>query len=72
MADNRDDRLMEIETRLAYQENTLLALDDVIARQQKQIDQLEISVRLLVERLQQVLEALEPSRAAIDEKPPHY
>ena len=35
-----EDRLVEIETRLAFQEDTLQQLNDVICRQQDQIDRL--------------------------------
>ena len=35
-----DDRLVEVETKLAYQEDTIQQLNEVICRQQDQIDAL--------------------------------
>ncbi|MFM8331819.1 MAG: SlyX family protein [Candidatus Methylumidiphilus sp.] len=66
------DRLIDIETKLAFQEDTLQALNDVVCRQQKQIDQLEAQVRRLAERLKQLAEAQAPASPPLDEKPPHY
>jgi SlyX protein len=66
-----NDRLVEIEIKIAYQEETIQALNDVICNQQKQIDQLEKTCQLLFDRLKNLspatLEASPP-----DEKPPHY
>ena len=36
-----EERIVNIEAKIAYQDNTLQELNDVIYRQQKQIDQLE-------------------------------
>ncbi|QSA95657.1 SlyX family protein [Methylococcus sp. EFPC2] len=66
-----EDRWVEIETKLAYQEDAVVALNDVVCRQQKQIDQLEETCRLLIERLRQLSEGLGPVQAA-EERPPHY
>lgn len=64
-------RLVDLETRFAYQEATLRDLNDIIARQQKQIDQLEKAYRALMER---TLRAEQGSMkgAPEDEIPPHY
>jgi SlyX protein len=64
-------RAIELETRLAYQEATLRDLNDVIARQQQQIERLEQMCRQLSERIgrmSQPVEKLDPA----DEVPPHY
>lgn len=66
------ERLIDIETKLAFQEDTVQALNDVVCRQQKQIDQLEAQVRRLAERLKQLAEAQTPASPPLDEKPPHY
>lgn len=68
-----DERLVELETKLAYQEETLSVLNDIVTRQQRQIDQLEATCRQLIERLAKVGDgdgALKGSLA--DEVPPHY
>ena len=65
-----EERLIEIETRLAYQEATLQVLNDVVARQQKQIEQLDALCRQLLERYAQTNGAARGP--AVDEIPPHY
>ena len=64
-----EQRLIELETRLSYQEATLRDLNDVITRQQQQIDRLEQLCRLLAERsARQEIAKGTPE----DEVPPHY
>ena len=46
-----ESRLMECETRIAYQEDTLRVLNEVVTRQQMQIDQLIMTCRQLAERI---------------------
>lgn len=66
-----EDRFIDIETRLAYQDETLRVLSDTVARQQKQIDSLNQLCRQLVERIRaQASEAFKD--APSDERPPHY
>ncbi|MDD2768662.1 MAG: SlyX family protein [Methylococcus sp.] len=72
MAADSEARLVDIETKLAYQEDTVLALNDVVSRQQKRIDQLEMTVKLLVERIRQMAAAAEAASPMADERPPHY
>ena len=64
-------QLIEIETKIAYQEDTIQALNDVVCQQQKQIEQLELSCKMLVERFGALSESVSSSKPA-DEVPPHY
>lgn len=64
-----DDRLIDIETRIAYQEDMLQQLNDVVAKQQKRIDLLEDVLRTLTERYPSLQAEATP---ALIEKPPHY
>ena len=66
-----DERLVNIETKIAYQEDTIQALNDVICNQQKQIDQLEATCKLLFDRLKN-LSSTKVDESPADEKPPHY
>ncbi|NOX28023.1 MAG: SlyX family protein [Gammaproteobacteria bacterium] len=66
-----ENRFVDIETRIAYQEDTIQQLNDVVTKQQKQIDQLEELSRLLTDRYQS-LQGVSNSTDAADEKPPHY
>ncbi len=67
------DRLTELETRYSFQEDTLNALNDVIVRQQRQLEVLQLQVNRLQEQLQDVRDkqSSETGNAA-HERPPHY
>jgi SlyX protein len=65
-------RLIEIETKLAFQEDTIQALNAVICQQQKQIDQLEATVRMLIERYRQLSATADADHKPAHEIPPHY
>ncbi|MEM9056250.1 MAG: SlyX family protein [Pseudomonadota bacterium] len=66
-----EDRLIDLETRLAFQEDTIATLDGVVARQQRQIDILGQQLVELAERLERRYGA-ENADVARDEPPPHY
>ena len=66
-----EDRLVQIETKLAHQEHLLDALNDVVTKQQDIIMRLEEQHAILVERLRSISEAM-PAGSAQDERPPHY
>lgn len=70
MAD--DERLMELEIRLAYQEDMLNALDQVVSRQAEQIDRLEGMNRELYARFQQFVDGQSDGRVENEPPPPHY
>ncbi|MDX2350624.1 MAG: SlyX family protein, partial [Porticoccus sp.] len=65
------DRLVEVETKLAYQEDTIQQLNDVICRQQDQIDALLVKYALLVTQVKELDNDL-PEGDEVDERPPHY
>jgi SlyX protein len=66
-------RFIDLETKLAYQEDAAQQLSDVVARQQRQIDALETALRALIERVN-TLAVQEPGKATTpaDDVPPHY
>jgi SlyX protein len=66
-----EQRFEDLEIRLAYQDQMLTELNDVVTNQQARIMQLEQRVEVLLERLQSLGDnAAEPSTT--DERPPHY
>lgn len=65
-----DDRLTELETRIAFQDGTLQELNDVVTRQQDEIDRLTRALEVLKEEMRQL--AAGPVTLASDEPPPHY
>ncbi len=64
-----EQRIIELETRLTFQDDLLQKLDTVVIRQQQEIAELKIQVQSLIEQLRQV-----DSRISSDEDgpPPHY
>lgn len=69
---NPEDRFIDLETRIAYQEATLRDLNDVIAQQQKQIERLEQTCRALIERMARGASQGTERGSLEDEVPPHY
>lgn len=69
-----EDRLVDIETQLAFQEDTLLALNQVLCRQQEQIELLERSYRQLLSRVEDLrgLGKDKEGSGVAEERPPHY
>lgn len=65
------ERWIELESQLAFQEDLLQALNDALVKQQKQIEQLEVQVRSLGGKLAQLEDARgsDPNKQEI---PPHY
>ncbi|MGB5622237.1 MAG: SlyX family protein [Gammaproteobacteria bacterium] len=66
-----DERLEQIEIKLAYQDDALRQLSDVVYRQQQQIELLRNHCQRLDERMTNAGSAAAPASAE-DEKPPHY
>lgn len=65
-----DDRLVDLEVKASYADDLLEQLNDIVARQQGQIDAL---ARALAElRAQHAGADAEPGRTLRDELPPHY
>lgn len=69
-AEPLSERLDALEIRVAYQDETIEALNATITAQWQQIDALTRSVKVLDDRLQQA-EANAPAAPA-NERPPHY
>jgi SlyX protein len=72
--DTLQQQMMELQTQLAFQEDTVSSLDQALALQQQEILLLRRQVELLRQR-QQENEANNDAGAANaspDEKPPHY
>ena len=65
-----EDRLVDIEVKLAHQDQLLIDLDKVVTDQQAKIMELEELVTTLIDRMRAIGEG--SSDAAQDERPPHY
>ena len=68
-----EEKLIELETKFSYQEDLLSDLNDIVAKQQRQLDELITEMSGIKEQLQDA--AVRGSAEGIkvqDEKPPHY
>lgn len=66
------EQMMEIQSQLAFQEDTINSLNEALAVQQQEILLLRRQIELLKQR-QDEQAAGEPGGASVlDEKPPHY
>lgn len=67
-----EERIIELETKIAYQEDLLESLNATVAAQQQQLDQLEKVCRALIERWEQMNDTLKSHSSEQYEIPPHY
>lgn len=69
--DSANGYIEELQTKLAFQEHTIEALNDALSSQQKQLDELIFKVRHVIDRIR----SIEPSNIAKQSEetpPPHY
>jgi SlyX protein len=67
-----EERLVEIETKIAFQEQTIEDLNDVLYKQQQEIERLGSICDALVKRIKELSEFTPGIDAPANEKPPHY
>ena len=69
-----EEQLIDVQTRVAYQEDTLTQLNDVITKQDAEIVQLKQQMRLLAQRLDELMR--DPAQGSdmeiTNDRPPHY
>lgn len=73
--DPAQEQLVDLQTRFAFQEDSLQTLNDIVTRQQMQIDALERELVVHREKLTELIQAIAdraPAPSLADEKPPHY
>jgi SlyX protein len=66
-----EERLVELEIKMARQEDMADALNNTLYQQQRKIDELEALCSALVRRMKEMRDAANEQGPA-DEKPPHY
>ncbi|OED40458.1 hypothetical protein ACH42_16325 [Endozoicomonas sp. (ex Bugula neritina AB1)] len=65
------EELVELQTQMSFQEDTVAQLNDVVTRQQRQIDELMLAIEQLKKQLESM--ATEQSETQEEEAPPpHY
>lgn len=66
-----EERLIDIETKLSYQEDLLQDLNKTLYEQQKRIDRLEAVCESLVKHVRELTDGAAAAGPA-SERPPHY
>jgi SlyX protein len=66
-----EERIIELEIKLAYQEDLLQALNATVSLQQQQMTRLENSCKLLNDKVKNLIYATE-SVEHEQQRPPHY
>ena len=66
-----EERFIDLETRLAHQDQLLNELNDVVTAQQAKIMQLEEMCKALIQRVRSVGDTAQGEDAG-DDRPPHY
>ena len=74
MTDSKEIRqlLEDVQTQLAYQEDTVRALNDALAAQQQEIMVLRRQLQLLKQRQDEQAQGAAAAGFEADRKPPHY
>ncbi|MDE1167142.1 MAG: SlyX family protein [Pseudomonas sp.] len=63
-------RVMELETRQAFQDDTIQALNDVLVQQQRVVERLQLQMAALLKRHEEMVGQFESSEE--EAPPPHY
>lgn len=65
-----EDRVTELETRLAFQDDALNAINDELVHQQRALERLQLQMAALIKRQEEMVGQFEISTQ--DAPPPHY
>lgn len=66
------EELIELQIRLAYQEDTIAQLNQVVTRQDADIIQLKQQMTLFAKRLEESSQLQDSGQSDDSERPPHY
>ena len=69
-----EEQIIELESRLAFQELSISELNEIITQQQLQMDKLYATVHMLDRKIQELAESSPGGgeSSSQDERPPHY
>lgn len=65
-------RIDDLESQLAFQENTIDELNQLVIQQSNELTTFKRHLQLLASRLSQVRDEQSGNTPIVDEKPPHY
>jgi len=70
--DTSEERLIDIETKIAYQEKMIKDLNDALYEQQQEMERIGDVCRSLVKQIRELSGAALGIDSPANEKPPHY
>jgi SlyX protein len=70
MSQELQDRVTDLESRLAFQDDTIQALNDVLVEQQRVVERLRLQMAALLRRQEEMSGQFESSEE--EAPPPHY
>ncbi|NOT84630.1 MAG: SlyX family protein [Methylococcaceae bacterium] len=65
-----EQRFIELEIKVAYQEDLVQDLNQIVIKQQRQLDRLEATCKMLHERIKNLQDTAHEED--VDQTPPHY
>lgn len=69
---NDQERITELESRVAFQEDTLDTLNDIVSRQELEIEQLKRMIKVMNQRMKSLSNDSPTSSPDDEPPPPHY
>ncbi|MCB1670801.1 MAG: SlyX family protein [Gammaproteobacteria bacterium] len=69
---DRSEEIVELQTRLQFQDDVLQKLDEVVIKQGQLLDRMMRRMAALEERLEQLVFERDNPAARFEPKPPHY
>ncbi len=67
-----EERLVNIETKIAFQEDLIEELNKTIYLQQTRLDRLEATCEALARHIASLAASVNDNKPVVDERPPHY
>ncbi len=69
---NDQERITELESRVAFQEDTLDKLNSIVTEQEMEIERLTRMIKIINQNLKSISSELPGSRTEDEPPPPHY
>jgi SlyX protein len=67
------EQINDLQTQLAFQEDTIAALNQMVAKQQADILELQSQMALIITEFQRVVSQMDmTTNSSVQERPPHY
>lgn len=67
-----DEKIVDLQSRLAFQEDSIQSFSDQLTQQNRELERLQIQMRAMHKRMQEMSRQLEDREETGDEPPPHY